>query len=727
MAQKTIVWFFLFTLVLPSRAFAQAPPPATPSPSAPPLSIPAIPTPFPSIPAAPTPEQTQKGREMLKEKVVPEKPAEAPPGPKAKEELSSFEAFIQGEAPREVSTEIEQFGYGLFAEPPTTFAPVDAVPIGPDYLLGPGDEIKITIWGKVNAEHAAVIDRDGKISLQQIGVVHLAGLTFAEAKIFLEKELSRLYKPSEVKMNVSLGRLRSIRVFVVGKARQPGSYTLSSFSTLINALFAAGGPSKIGTMRDIQVKRDGETIVHFDLYDFLLKGDKTKDVRLMPEDVIFIPTIGSLVGIAGNVKAPAIYEVKEGTRLFDLIEMAGGLSPVAFKGRVQVQRIEEHQVRGVFEGDLIDVENNLKKNFVVSGGDLIKIFPIAEAKSTILISGAITRPGEFGVTPGVTRIRDVVSQAGGLLYYSSDRAELTRLKVTPAGPQTERFVVDLAKAMQGEPLQDVPLEVNDFIFVPTIPEWQLHRTVAITGEVRFPGVYAIKKGETLFSLVELAGGFTEKAYLKGAVLTRESVRQLQQRQLDEAIDRIEQQILSRAAGTIETALTPEAATQQSIVLESRRALIGKMRAARAKGRISIQLEPLDKFKGSSSDLVLEDQDILHVPERFRQVQVIGAVYNSTAFIYEEKATVLTYLKQAGGMTQEAEEDELFVLKVDGTAVSKRGRGIFEASLSSARLDPGDTIVVPEKLERIAWLREVKDFTQILYQIAVTAGVLLVVL
>lgn len=683
-----------------------------------------------SSPDALSPDQIQKAKETLQQQ-APEKPAERPaspevPSPPVEHGLSPFEAYIQGKRPLTVLTEIQQFGYGLFRQAPSTFAPVDSVPVGPDYLLGPGDEIRMSIWGKVNAEHPATIDREGKISLPQIGILHLAGLTFSEAKDFLEKEMSRYYKPSEVKMNVSMGRLRSIRVFVVGNAQRPGSYTLSSLSTLVNALFAAAGPSKNGTMRDIQLKRNGKTLVHFDLYDFLLKGDKSKDIRLMPEDVIFIPPVGPLAGIAGDVKNPAIYELREETKLLDLIWMAGGLTSVAFKGRVQVQRIEDHRFRTLFEMDMVGIENSPEKNVVLKDGDLIKIFPVVETKTTVVLSGAVANPGEYGVASGETKIRDVISKAGGLLYFSSNEAELTRIKVTQEGPRTERFMIDLSKAIGGDAEQNVFLETNDYLFIKTVPEWRLHRTVQVQGEVRFPGTYTVKKGERLSSLVERAGGFTDKAYLKGAVFTREAVRELQQRQLNDSIDRLEQQILSQSAEAIEASLTPEAALQQKVSVEQRRSLIAKMRAAKAKGRISIVLTPLEEFKDSPSDLPLEEGDTLFVPEKPQQVQVIGAVYNSTAFIYEPKATVATYIKKAGGVTESANDGESYLLKVDGTAISKeQAGGFFGGGFMSSKLDPGDTIVVPEKTERIYWLREVKDMTQILYQIAVTAGVLIV--
>jgi protein involved in polysaccharide export with SLBB domain len=626
--------------------------------------------------------------------------------------LSAFEEYALRK-----NAGIRQFGYELFREPPTTFAPADAVPVGPDYVLGPGDELRVSIWGKVNAEQAVMIDRDGSVHIPQIGVLQLSGLSFEEGRVFLERELGRYYKPSEVKMNLSMGRLRSLRVFVVGKAARPGAYTISALSTLINALFAAGGPSKVGTMRDIQLKRRGQTVVSLDLYDFLLRGDKSRDARLMPEDVIFIPAIGPLAGISGHVKTPAIYEMKDEKTAADLIDMAGGLDDIAFTGRVQIERIAENNREVVVEASL---NETAPEDMGVEPGDIFKIFSVVADRKVVRLAGAVHRDGEYGMTPGMT-VKDLVSLAGGLKYYAyTGQAELTRVYPTEDGPRTETISFDLSRALSGDPAHDVGLSENDYVFVRAVPEWDLYKTIRLSGEFRFPGTYTIKKGETISSLIERAGGFTEKAYLKGAVFARESVRALQQRQLDEAIDRLEHEILSTSAGAIEAALSPEESASQQAALAQRRALIAKMRAAKARGRVAIRLSALDEFRGSPSDLALEEGDSLAVPETPSQVQVMGAVYNQTAFVFSPRDGISGYLRKAGGLTRNADEDELYVLKVDGTAMRGGAWGF-----TSAGLDPGDTIVVPEDIEKTAWLREVKDLTQILYQIAVTAGVLIV--
>lgn len=852
-----------------------------------------------------------------------ERPAQPPHDlPVQKEDIeaitedSPFEIYLREDMPA-VAQALTPFGYDFFQHPPANFAPMDETAVSPDYLLGTGDEIQLTVWGKINTDLRRPLDRDGKIILPQLGAVHLAGLTFTEAREVLEKEFSRFYKSSEVKINVSMGRLRTIRVFVVGKVKQPGSYTISSFSTLMNALFASGGPSALGSMRDIQVKRQGKTVVHFDLYDLLLKGEKEGDIPLVSGDVIFIPEAGPRIGISGKVRVPALYETQGNIPLSTLIDMAGGMSATGYLQRIQVERIFENtskiildvdlgalgrqtqtplqdgdlvtvfsiderisnavtlkgnvvrpgvyewtegfRVRDLFkgaedflpetfleyalierlvppdghktyltvglkkllfEGDeteniLLQAEDKVvvfnrwdlmeKKKVQLNGAvnrpglyehrsnmrlsDLLKLagglerpnhpesylsegmvlrkmqpdfheekltfdfhkalineeassdlvlqpsdevfvfdqWEMAQEK-TVRIAGAVHHPGRY-VWAKNMRMKDLLSLAGGVKYYAFlDTAELTRISPTPQGPKTQRIPVDLQKAIAGDFEANIFLEPDDYFTVRSVPEWELYRTVHIEGEVRFPGVYTSKKGERLSSLLERAGGLTENAYLKGAIFTRKSVQELQQRQLDDAIDRLEQQLISRSANTIEAALTPEAAMQHKASMGQRDALIAKMRSATAKGRMSIDLTRMELFKGSPSDLVLEEGDVLTIPERPQQVQVIGAVFNQTSFIFDEKMTVAKYLDKAGGLTEDANGEAIYILKVDGTAYSQqqsKGFLFWKKELKSSRLDPGDTVVVPERLDRIVWLREVKDMTQILYQMAVTAGVLIV--
>lgn len=650
--------------------------------------------------------------------------------PRQEEPLSAFEIYAS-----ENSYEITQFGYSLFRVAPSTFAPVDNIPVEPGFILGPGDEIRISLWGKINEEISVRIDREGRVSIPVVGSLRLAGLTFQETRAFLEKEFSRYYIPSEVKMNISMGALRSIRVFVVGNAGSPGSYMLSSLSTLVNALFSAGGPSKVGTLRDIQVKRAGQTIAHLDLYDFLLRGDKTNDIRLMSEDVIFIPPSGPLAGIAGDVKVPAIYELKGGETLHDLIKMAGGYNDIAYRGRLKVERVEGNSRGQVFEANTEDVDKNA---MTVQPGDLVRVFPIVPDKEIVRLSGAVQRPGEYGIGKGLT-VKGLIEFSGGLRYYAFiEDAEITRVTVTQKGPETENILINLKKALEGDPSNNISLRKNDHLQVRSVPEWDLYRTVTVSGEVRFPGTYSVKKGERISSLIERAGGYTAKAFIKGAIFTSEQVKTLQQRQLDESIERFEKEILYGTVAGTETSSTSEEAAIQQAAVSQKKAFLAKLKSVRAKGRVVIKLQEPEKFKGSPSDIELEEGDALAVPSIPSHVQVIGSVYNQNAYVYNPKYTVANYLKAAGGLGKNSDEDEIYVLKIDGRAIGYNSMGSSwglswdseegrwsGSSFMSQRLDPGDTIVVPEKIEKIAWLREIKDMTQILYQIAVTAGVLLV--
>lgn len=679
--------------------------------------------------AGPTLRLSEQGKSAPRSNLLEQQPSPQSSGqfsvspfnavPRPHEEKSEFEKYVSGMSPAAPSLDISQFGYDLFVKPPSTFAPALYVPVGPDYVIGPGDTIKVDVWGKFEGSWNVVVNNDGNVSLPKAGVFGVTGLSFRELKELLHKNFSKYYTGFE--MNVSMGTLRTIQVYVVGNAQRPGAYTISSLSTIINALFEGGGPSKTGSMRNVQVKRNGKTVVTFDLYDFLLQGDKTKDIRLMPEDVIFIPPAGPLVGIAGTVNTPAIYELKGETRLLDLIKMAGGLTGNAFKGRVQMQRIEAHHSKTLFEGDLIDIEKSPEKNFALQDGDLAKIFTVADTAKTATITGAVAHPGEYGVKPGVTKVNDIVSLAGGLLYYTSDQAELTRVTVTQAGPETEIFHIDLAKASSSDPQHNLALQRNDYLLVRTVPEWSLYRTVSLNGEVRFPGNYTFRQGEKISSLIERAGGFTERAYLRGAMFTRERVREQQQRQINEMAERLERELSGTGTAQVATASGPDDARMVQLELEQKKQFIAQLKTARAKGRIALNLTDLSTFRVSAYDIELEQGDTISVPSDPKIVQVIGSVYNQSAFVYEQSKEYGHYVNLAGGYTSNADKDNTFILQSNGTAI-KAGGSYFSVG---ERLSSGDTVVVPEQIERVAWMRNIKDITQIMYQIAVTAGVLIV--
>jgi polysaccharide export outer membrane protein len=324
------------------------------------------------------------------------------------------------------------FGADLFNTPPSTFAPVDNIPVTPDYVLGPGDEIRLQLWGQVNQHGSFIVDRTGSISLPEIGTIHVAGVRFSQLSDFLKSNISRVYRNFD--LNVNLGQLRSIQVFVVGRARKPGSYTIGSLSSLLNALFASGGPLPQGSVRDIQVKRDGQTVTHFDLYDLLLHGDKSKDIRLVSGDVIFIPDVGPQVAVTGSVNSSAIYELRGETSFTQIVAMAGGLTNGAAGSALRVERIDRHSQRS-----RIDVDLASNTSIPVQDGDIVSVISILQHfQNAVTLRGNVANPGRYVWHEGM-RVSDLVPNRDALVtrnYYQ----RLNQLGQTP--PAFPRLIED---------------------------------------------------------------------------------------------------------------------------------------------------------------------------------------------------------------------------------------------------------------------------------------------
>jgi protein involved in polysaccharide export with SLBB domain len=326
------------------------------------------------------------------------------------------------------------FGQSLFLEPPSTFAPLDLLQVPSDYIIGPGDELQVRVWGQVEADLRVIVDRSGQIYIPQVGQVSVAGIHYGDLEQHLKSEISKIFRNFNITANV--GRLRSIQVLVVGNARYPGTYTISSLSTLVNAIFASGGPAPQGSLRHIQVRRDGATITDFDFYDLLIKGDKSKDVRLLPGDVLYIPPVGPLVGISGSVNSPAIYEIKDNSNLNDLIEIAGGLSTVADSSKITVDRLVDHQARKTLEFPYDEQSRALP----LKDGDIVRVFSIVSRfEDTVTLRGNVANPGRYPWKPGM-RVRDLVPDAQALLTrrYWLDRAAIVNGRATEYPVRTER-------------------------------------------------------------------------------------------------------------------------------------------------------------------------------------------------------------------------------------------------------------------------------------------------
>src|ERR1035437_3197336 len=301
------------------------------------------------------------------------------------------------------------FGSELFKNVPSTFAPVDNIPVTSDYVIGPGDEILIRAWGQLDVDYAATVDRTGTINIPIVGTINVAGIKYQDLQSHLKAAIGRVFRNFD--LTVSLGELGAIQVFVVGQARRPGSYTVGSMSTLVNAVFAAGGTSAKGSMRGIQLKRGNTVVTELDLYDLLINGDKSKDAPLLPGDVIYVPPVGALAAITGSVNVPAIFELKKDGALGDLIAWAGGLASTASGQKATVERIDDHKTRKVAEFNLDAAGTQMK----LRDGDLVTIYAVASRiENAVTLRGNVAQPARFPWRPGM-RVKDIIPNSDALI------------------------------------------------------------------------------------------------------------------------------------------------------------------------------------------------------------------------------------------------------------------------------------------------------------------------
>jgi polysaccharide biosynthesis/export protein len=720
-------------------------------------------------------------------------------------------------------TKLTQFGYGFFRPDVVGFAAQTDVPVGPDYVIGVGDRLILTLWGSVEGSYELEVNRNGEIVLPKIGSVKVLGTSYGQLPNLIRANLSRVIK--DYHLTVNMGKLRMMKVYLVGEVKVPGDYTISSLSTLLNALSAAGGPTKNGSLRNIQVKRGGTLVDTVDLYDFFLNGDKSRDIRLQPGDTILVPVIGPVVGIAGNVRRPAIYELKNEKTLRDIMGLCDGINPSGYLQRIQIQRVQAH-VKKIVSDFNLDPKlagkpfDELTGAIKVQDMDLVKIFPIdAALRGYVRLTGYLLRTGDYALVPGA-RVSSILLKDYMLPEYYAEAGEITRL--FPPDYHPEKIYFNVGKALQGDPAQDLELKefdtvkifsrwekeqmprvriggeiqqpgeyrlldnmtvrdlvidagnpkltaylknaeisrirksgemvssysiyVNlgnalkgdpkdnialapfDEVTIRKIPNWseETDRYITLKGEFVFPGVYPIYKGEKLSALIERAGGFTDKAYLKAARFTRRSVQDEQQKRMDELIAKTEQDITKKQSEVASVAASSEELAATKASLDGLMRSAEMLKSKRAEGRMVMQIAGLDTFRGGPYDIELMGGDTLYVPSTPNSVNVMGQVYNATAFIKVPGADVSYYLKRAGGPTRDAETDDMYVVRADGSVESRQNfqSFLFFNNFGSAELDSGDTLIVPQRLEKTAWMRDIKDIATILGQIALTAGVLI---
>ncbi|MGD0226644.1 MAG: SLBB domain-containing protein [Terriglobia bacterium] len=839
--------------------------------------------------------------------VIPE-PVEMVSSPNPYAYLPSLYDLYMQAAPR--TGRLERFGLDVFRRDRRSVGiPMD-LPAGPDYVLGPGDGLTIDLWGGVSQRLFRTVDREGRLSLPESGPLLVSGKTLGEVQEVVQRILRTQYR--DVSADLSLARLRTVRVYVVGEVISPGAYDISSLSTPLNALIAAGGITSRGSLRHLRHSRGQQLVEEVDAYDLLLHGIRGDMKNLENGDTLLVPPVGPQVTVDGMVRRPAIYELRGETNLQEALDLAGGVLPAAALRHIEVQRLEAHETRTMLSVNVDETSDpeavrRQLATFAVRDGDEVHIFPIAPYNTTaVYLQGHVLRPGRYAYTPGMRltdlvasyqdllpepaehyaeivslrqpdwrpvvesfdlaaalanpqaspklapldtvrilgrydvesapifwlsgevrspgqyrtsgqmHLRDAIYQGGGLLADASlnsaqlfraqpdgslkilnvnlaaaldadplenvlvqprDRiivhrsqyrvdppsvyirgevanpgryplgenmrvadlllaaggpkrsadltnGDLTRyFPVTGSAHRGERQSVNLAAAFH-DARQNFPLKDGDVLSVPELPGWKdLGASITVKGEVKNPGVYGIRPGERLSSVLRRAGGLLPTAYAQGAVFTRTSVRELQEKSRQELIQRLEQEGASvktslQTTGSEQAQLAAEAAQQQQRVLDA-------LRRAPTTGRLVIRLHPgLKGFENSSQDIEVRDGDNLEIPKQPGVVLVIGQVYNTNAITYVGGKNAGWYLSQSGGATRLADKGAIFIVRADGEITSRHQGGWWSTNVLSAAVRPGDTIVVPERtiLGDTRW-KNVIAIAQIASAAAITAAVI----
>lgn len=442
---------------------------------------------------------------------------------------------------------LEPFGYRLFEDAFVSFAPATDVPVPPDYLLGPGDEIRVQFFGTQNASFSLVVDRDGSLSLPEIGPIGVAGLTFGEARELIEHEVSQ--KMIGVDAAISMGALRSIRVFVLGDVAQPGSFTVSGLSTIMNALFVSGGVTPAGSLRRVELKRGGRTVQVLDVYDLLLRGDSRADVRLQSNDVLFVPPRGPTVAVAGEVQRPAIYEFVGKQTLDDMIQLAGGLTSMAYSRAVRVERVDQTGGRSVLS---FDVTSPAGRDAVVRHGDHVTVdtVPVDVLTDHVTLEGHVHRPGPYQWRPGM-RLSDLVPSVAALKSDADRGYVLIRRQADVSGP-IEFLSADLTAALASPGSEHDPVLQNldtatvfdsgsgrSAIVAPLLRQLRQQavygsptREVEVAGMVHAPGTYPLEAGMRVSDLIRAGGSLNDSAYGLTAEIARYEVQGGSRRKVD---------------------------------------------------------------------------------------------------------------------------------------------------------------------------------------------------
>ena len=515
---------------------------------------------------------------------------------------------------------VRRFGANLVTDDAIASASQDPLPSVPaDYVVRAGDEINLTIWGSVDADLQATVDRAGRINVPRVGAITVAGVRNADLVEVISRRVGQTFRNFQIA--VTLGQVRPIRVFVGGYVQHPGSITVNGLSSVLHALMRAGGPAAAGSFRDIHLRRGGKDVATFDLYDLLLKGDRNSDQLVQPDDILFVGPIGTQVAVLGSVNQPAIYELKPGETLDDVLRMAGGFTAVGDRSRVTIERLADRSTGKVAQLALPEHQHD-----TLATGDVIRAF------SAVAVM---------------------------------------------------------------------------------LPQDKQNEHVRVEGEVMRPGDYILPPGSHVEDALRAAGGMTSAAYPFGTEFTRESVRRVQVVNYERALRDFETDMAKTQANQRVT--SADELSSQSASAQANARLLERLRQIQPTGRVVLPLAP---DATTLPNMALEDGDTLTIPSRGTSVGIFGSVFNTGNFIFQPEHTTLQYLALAGGPTRGADKQSIFMIRANGSVISaQQGASFWHAgsNLDDAVVQPGDTIFVPEELNKSTFVQDAKDWTQILYQ------------
>ncbi|MEO1542759.1 MAG: SLBB domain-containing protein [Pseudomonadota bacterium] len=630
------------------------------------------------------------------------------------------------------------FGYDLFDDTPTTFAPATDVPVPAGYVIGPGDELVIQFFGNESDEVRAVVSRDGDISLPDIGPVALAGLTFDSARELIVERVSD--QKIGVRAAVTLGQLRSIRVFVLGDVNEPGSYVVSGLSTMTNALLLSGGIRQSGTLRNVQLKRNGRLVGSLDFYDLLLSGDTSDDQRLLPGDVIFVPPVGPRVAVEGEVERPAYYELKGRTSATEVVAVAGGLTPYAFAPTGRIERITRKGDRKIIDADMTASGT---ETLVMQDGDVLRLFPVLDRlDQSVELAGHFRRPTPYEWREGL-RLSNVVSSPAllkpqadlGYLLIRREPSDDSRIDVISAdlsaalaAPGTEEDPLLMPRdrifsfpmgPSRGAALRDVLEEIEQ----QTIDGQQV-RKVSIAGQVRSGGEYPLEANMRVSDLLRAGGGFTASAYLENAELTRyvvgeDGTRRTTLIQIDlqkvVAGDLFADELLE-PYDYLNIREVPEWREQETVEVLGEVRFPGTYPIKRGEGLSSVIARAGGLTDLSFPDGAVFTREILKQREKEQIDTLISRLEADLASLALQQSAL------ANGNTQQAFAfgqsllTQLRESEATGRLVIELGKVLQGNQASDIRLRDGDSLLIPQTVQEVTVIGEVQYATSHLFNV-----------